>query len=97
MLHTNVKNPYDGANNIFRVSFIPLKSEDNVYIKIRIGSDDEDKRNAEIQSAFSNGTALLIDKGYIVLNHMDKDKKVILSVKLANAKRCPLEVTAYAK
>jgi len=94
---TNVKNPYDGTNNIFRISFIPLKSADNVYIKIRIGSDDEDKRNAEIQNAFSNGTALLIDKGYIVLNHMDKDKKVVLSVKLANAKRCPLEVTAYAK
>ena len=94
---TNVKNPYDGTNNIFRISFIPLKSADNVYIRIRIGSDDEDKRNAEIQNAFSNGTALLIDKGYIVLNHMDKDKKVVLSVKLANAKRCPLEVTAYAK
>lgn len=94
---TNVKNPYDGTNNIFRISFIPLKSADNVYIKIRIGSDDEDKRNAEIQNAFSNGMALLVDKGYIVLNHMDKDKKVILSVKLANAKRCPLEVTAYAK
>lgn len=94
---TNVKNPYDGANNLFRVSFVPLKSADNVYIKIRIGSDDEDKRNAEIQNAFSNGIALLIDKGYIVINHMDKGKKVILSVKLANAKRCPLEVMAYAK
>jgi len=38
-----------------------------------------------------------MEKGFIILDHMDKDAKVLLLVKLRNAKRCPLEVTAYAE
>ncbi len=94
---SNVKTPYDGSNNVFRVSFIPSTSADDIYLKIRIGADDDDKRDAEVESANWAGTELVLNKGYIILNHMDKDKKVVLTVKLRNAKRCPLEVMAYAK
>jgi hypothetical protein len=94
---SNVKTPYDSSKSEFRVSFVPVESAENIYIKIRIGADDEDKRNAEIISAQWFGNELMINRGYIVLNHMDKGKKVILTVKLHNARRCPLEVTAYAK
>lgn len=94
---SGVKTPYDSGKDVFRVSFIPSKSAEDVYIKIRIGADDDDKRNAEVESALWTGNELVINKGYIILNHMDKDTKVVLIVKLRNAKRCPLEVTAYAK
>lgn len=94
---SNIKTPYDGSKSEFRVSFIPLKSADDVYIKIRIGADDDDKRNAEVESAQWLENELSIDREYIVLKHVDKDKKVVFTVKLRNARRCPLEVTAYAK
>ncbi len=93
----NVKTPYDSANDVFRVSFIPSKSAKNVYIKIRIGADDDDKRSADVKSALWDGNELAMEKGVIILDHMDKDAKVLLLVKLRNAKRCPLEVTAYAE
>ncbi len=93
----NIKTPYDASTGLFRVSFVPSRTADDVYIKLRIGSDDDDKRNAEIKTAVENGKELSLYKEFIVLNHIDKDKKVIITVKLTNARRCLLEVTAYAK
>ena len=81
----------------FRVSFVPSRSAEEVYVKLRIGADDDDKRNAEIRSAFKGSDELSRYKGFIVLDHIEKDKKVILTVKLANARRCLLEVVAYVK
>ncbi len=94
---SDIKTPYDASRDLFRISFVPSKSANDVYIKLRIGSDDDDKRNAEIKTVYQADTELALDRKYIVLDHVDKDKKVILTVKLANAKRCLLEVKAYAK
>jgi|GEM_PF-841012 len=94
---SGVKAPYDSSNNTFRVSFIPLKAADEVYIRLRIGSDDEDKRNAKVKSAVNKGVELELQKEFIKIPHIDKGEKVILIIKLYNVKRCPLEVTAYAE
>lgn len=94
---SGVKTPYDGSKNKFRVSFIPSKTADNVYVSLRIGSDDEDKRIAEIGEAEQAGTLLELEKEFIKIPHVNKGEKIVLSVALQNAKRCPLEVNAYVK
>lgn len=94
---SGTKVPYDSRSNTFRVSFVPSKTADEVYIRLRIGSDDEDKRDAQVKSAVCKELTLELQKGFIKIPHIDKGKKVILIVELYNAKRCPLEVIAYAK
>ncbi|MDQ0204122.1 hypothetical protein [Pectinatus haikarae] len=94
---TEIRTPYDSSKDIFRVSFIPEKTVDDAYVRLKIGSDDDDKQNADIKSASSNGETLEIYKELIMLKHINKGNKITLSVKLHNARRCPLEVTAYAK
>ena len=85
---------------MFRVSFVPTVSAEKVHIRIRIGADDDDKNDAEVITAFCGGRELVVrkEKGkcFIVVDQTTKDEKVVLSVKIANAKRCLLEVTAYA-
>lgn len=92
-----VKTPFDELNNIFRISFIPSTSETSVYIKLAIGSDDENKKNALIKSASVNGEALELNRGFIMIPKIEKDKKVIMNVELSNARRCLLEVKAYVE
>lgn len=96
----NVKTPYDASQNTFRISFVPGSCSENVHVRIRIGSDDEDKSDANIIAAYCGEKKLEIkkikNKDYIVLEHVNKGEKVILTVKIANAKRCLLEVSAYA-
>ena len=94
---SNVRTPYDNSKDEFRVVFVPSRTADEVYVKIRIGADDDDKRNAEIETASYNGEELSMEKDYIIIPHVDGSKKVVLTVKLKNARRCPLEVSAYAK
>ena len=94
---TNVRTPYDNSKDEFRVVFVPSRSADEVHVKIRIGADDDDKRNAEIETASYNGEDLSMEKDFIIIPHVDGSKKVVLTVKLKNARRCPLEVSAYAK
>lgn len=94
---SNVRTPYDNSKDEFRVVFVPSRTADEVYVKIRIGADDDDKRNAEIETASYNGEELSMEKDYIIIPHVDVSKKVVLTVKLKNARRCPLEVSAYAK
>jgi len=94
---SNVRTPYNSAKDEFRISFIPEKAADDVYVRLRIGADDEDKRQAEIQSASLKGSKLELQHGLILISHVDKGEKVVLTVKLHNARRCQLEVTAYAK
>ncbi len=94
---SNVKTPYDSKNEVFRISFIPQKSAEEVYVRLRIGSDDEDKNNAEIETAMLKGNKLELFKGLIRAGKAVKGEKLVLTVKLHNAKRCPLEVTAYVK
>ena len=66
-------------------------------MRLRIGSDDEDKNNAEIETAMLKGNKLELFKGLIRAGKAVKGEKLVLTVKLHNAKRCPLEVTAYVK
>lgn len=94
---SRIRTPYDAVSNTFRVAFIPQKTVTNVFIRLRIGSDDEDKRNAEVKVATYKGNTMELYKEFIKIPHVEKGKKVILLVELRNAKRCPLEVTAYAK
>lgn len=85
---------------MFRISFVPGSCSENAHVRIRIGSDDEDKSDANIIVAYCGEKKLEIkkikNKDYIVLKHVNKGEKVILTVKIANAKRCLLEVSAYA-
>ena len=94
---SGIKTPYDSNNNTFRVSFIPSKAATAVYVRLRIGSDDDDKRNAKVKSAIYKGAELILQKDYIRIPYIEKGEKVILTVELHNAKRCPLEVAAYAE
>lgn len=94
---SGIKTPYDSNNNTFRVSFIPSKSATEAYVRLRIGSDDDDKRNAKVKSAIYKGAELILQNDYIKIPYIEKGEKVILIVELHNAKRCPLEVAAYAE
>lgn len=93
----NVRTPYDSKNEMFRISFVPQKSAEEAYVRLRIGSDDEDKVNAEIEKAVLQGNKLELYKGLIKAGRVVKGEKIVFTVKLHNAKRCPLEVTAYVK
>lgn len=92
-----VRTPYDNTKGEFRITFIPEKTADDVHVRLRIGADDEDKRQADVNSAFYGETKLELSRGFILLPHVDKSKKVVLRIKLNNARRCQLEVSAYAK
>lgn len=94
---SNIKTPYDVQNASFIVSFIPRKTCKNALLRIRIGSDDDDRKNAEVIAATYNGTPLDMFKQYIKFSEFEKGKKVVIKVQLKNMKRCPLEVTAYAE
>ena len=94
---SGIKTPYDSKNNTFRVSFMPSKAATDVYVRLRIGSDDEDKRTAKVKSAIYKGVGLELHKGYIKVPYIEKGEKVILIVELHSARRCPLEVAAYAE
>lgn len=94
---TKIRTPYDADKDVFIVSFVPEETADDVFIRLKIGSDDGDKTNASVMEAVSDGTSNELYKDFIILNHVDKGNKVIMSVKLHNVRRCPLEVTAYAK
>ena len=94
---SSIRTPYNGAKDEFRISFIPEKTAEEVYIKLRIGADDEDKRQAEIQSASLREEQLELRQGFILIPHVEKGRKIVFTVKLLNIKRCQLEVTAYAE
>ena len=94
---TNIKTPFDINSNTFIVSFVPQKDCADVYIRLQIGSDDEDKRTAEVKTASENGEKLDLYSGFIKYSAFEKGKKVILRVELSNARRVPLEVNAYVK
>ena len=94
---SKVKTPFDITKEAYRVSFIPERNADDVLIKLRIGSDDEDKKKAEVSEAKYNGVRLELNRGFILLPHVEKSMKITIEVKLRNIKRCQLEVTAYAK
>ncbi len=94
---SNIKTPFNSKEETFIVSFVPQRSCDDVFIRLRIGSDDEDKRNAEIRNAIYEGHQLELYKEFIRFGCFEKGKKIIIRVELKNAKRCPLEVSAYVK
>lgn len=94
---SKIRTPYDSGKEEFRVSFVPEKTADDVHIMLRIGADDEDKRQAEVKSAFKGESELELSHGFILLPHVDKGAKVILQVKLQNTRRCQLEVSTYVK
>ncbi len=94
---SGIRTPYVRTSNTYRVAFIPKQTVTDVFVRLRIGSDDEDKRNAEVKTAKYEDNVLELYKEFIKIPHVEKGKKVILVVELRNAKRCPLEVTVYAK
>ena len=93
---SNIKTPYNFNEDTYVISFIPLKDAQDVFLRIRIGSDDDDRKMADILEAVAEST-LEIEKGYIKIPRFIKGNKVRLCIKLRNKKRIPLEVTAYAK
>ena len=94
---SGIRTPYDEKNSLFKVVFIPQKAASELFVRLRIGSDDEDKRIAEVKFAKMGEHSLEMYKEFIKISQVEKGKKIILHVALHNAKRCPLEVTAYVK
>lgn len=94
---TKIKTPFDEQNQEYRISFIPKKSAQDVFIKIRIGGDDEDKNNAKIISATNNGNNLPCDNSMISGIQLVEHVKYILKVKIQDCERCVLEVRVYVK
>ena len=94
---SNIKAPYDETTDSFRISFVPKESADNVNVRLRIGADDENSRPAEINSVKQHGHNLKCNSKSFEIPHVDKDTKVVITVKLLGVKRCPLEVKAYAE
>lgn len=94
---SSVRTPYDESRNVFRVIFVPEKTTNDAYVLLKIGSDDEDKRMADVRMAELDSKELELYKGYICIPNVQKGNKVILTVELRNARRCPLEVSVYVK
>ena len=94
---TNIKTPYDIKTDTYIVSFVPQKACTNAFVRLRIGADDDDKRNADVITATANGEKLDLRSGFVMYPTFEKGKKVVIRVKLSNARRVLLEVSAYVK
>ena len=92
-----IRTPYNESVNEYRVSFTCLDAAENIYVRIRLGSDDDEKKVAEIKEVRRNDSVLEKFKDYIVVPNVEKNEKVILNVKFRNIIRSTLEVTAYVK
>lgn len=93
---SNIKTPYNSISDSYIVSFVPTKAALDTYIRIRVGSDDDDRKMADITEATAE-ESLEIEKGYIRYPKFEIGKKIVLHVRINARKRIPLEATAYAK
>ena len=82
---------------IFRISFIPSKTAKELYVYLKIGSDDGTSTDAEVKSAVYMGKNMELRDGFIKIPRVIKGKRVVCTVELNNVERCPLEVAAYVE
>lgn len=94
---TGIKTPYDKENRTFRISFIPSKTAKELYVYLKIGSDDGTSTDAEVKSAVYMGKNMELRDGFIKIPRVIKGKRVVCTVELNNVERCPLEVAAYVE
>lgn len=95
---SDIKTPFDKESCEYQISFILDEKVIDLFIGIKIGSDDDNLSEANISKATMNGKKLLIKNGMIELKGVRKEgEKNILRVQLEEKTRRTLEVRAYAK
>ena len=94
---TGIKTPYDKENRTFRISFIPSETAKELYVYLKIGSDDGTSTDAGVKSAVYMGKNMELRDGFIKIPRVMKGKRVVCTVELNNVERCPLEVAAYVE
>lgn len=94
---SKIKTPYNNASGEYVLSFIPEKEAKDLWLQVKIGSEDDNLEEARIISAVSDNTSLLIKDGKINVGAVSQGEKKILHIKLAEDGRYTLEVHGYAK
>lgn len=95
---SDIKTPFDKESCEYQISFILDEKVIDLFIGIKIGSDDDNLSKANISKATMNGKKLVIKNGMIELKGVRKEgEKNILRVQLEEKTRRTLEVRAYAK
>lgn len=94
---SKIKTPFDSVSGEYQVSFTSEETVENLLLRIRIGSDDDNLSRAEISKAAFKNQGLVINNGLIEVGAVNNGDKKILSIKLSETGRKTLEVKAYAK
>jgi len=90
------KTPYNEVDHSYHVIIIPKIGAPNGYIRLRIGGDDDEMKDADIKSATIDGVDMKVRDGYIFGINFKAGKEMKFVVLLNNLERCLLEVGAYA-
>ena len=91
------RTPYDESSGEYLVSFVIDETATELMLGIKIGSDDDNFSNAEIERATLNGKDLTIKNEMISVGAVNEGEKKSLRIKLTEKGRKALEVRAYAE